>query len=52
MKQIEETPKEKSTALAVIHDDEAFDWSEFLAKDDVVGFALMEKVEPYKDTRT
>ncbi|MFS7919287.1 putative transcription factor interactor and regulator CCHC(Zn) family [Helianthus anomalus] len=25
MKQIEETPKEKSRALAVIHDDEGFD---------------------------
>ncbi|MFS7994269.1 hypothetical protein Hanom_Chr12g01103871 [Helianthus anomalus] len=52
MKQIEETPKEKSRGLAVIHDDEGFDWSEFLLEDDVVGFALMAKVEPYKDTRT
>ncbi|MFS7937084.1 hypothetical protein Hanom_Chr05g00423361 [Helianthus anomalus] len=29
MKKIEETPKEKSRALAVIQDDEGFDWSEF-----------------------
>ncbi|MFS8018497.1 hypothetical protein Hanom_Chr15g01392721 [Helianthus anomalus] len=31
---------------------EGFDWSEFLPKDDVVGYAFMTKVEPYKDTRT
>ncbi|MFS8002904.1 hypothetical protein Hanom_Chr13g01207551 [Helianthus anomalus] len=52
MKQIEETPTEKSRALAVIHDDEGFDWSEFLPEDDVVGYAFIAKVEPYKDTRT
>ncbi|KAF5786124.1 putative transcription factor interactor and regulator CCHC(Zn) family [Helianthus annuus] len=52
MKQFEETPKEKSRALAVIQDYEVFDWSEFLPEDDVVGFALMAHVEPYKDTRT
>ncbi|MFS7986779.1 putative transcription factor interactor and regulator CCHC(Zn) family [Helianthus anomalus] len=52
MKQIEETSKEKSRALAVIHDDEGFDWSDFLPEDDVVGYAFMAKVEPYKDTRT
>ncbi|MFS7929766.1 hypothetical protein Hanom_Chr04g00336341 [Helianthus anomalus] len=52
MKQIEETPNEKSRALAVIQDDEGFDWSEFFPEDDVVGFAFMAKVEPYKDTRT
>ncbi|MFS8019437.1 putative transcription factor interactor and regulator CCHC(Zn) family [Helianthus anomalus] len=40
MKQIEETPKEKSRALAVIQDDEGFDWSEFLPEDDAVGFAF------------
>ncbi|MFS8033786.1 hypothetical protein Hanom_Chr17g01573641 [Helianthus anomalus] len=40
MKQIKETPKEKSIALAVIQDDEGFDWSEFLPKDDAVGFAF------------
>ncbi|MFS7976573.1 hypothetical protein Hanom_Chr10g00894031 [Helianthus anomalus] len=52
MKQIEEAPKEKSRALAFIHDDEGFDWSEFLPEDDAVGYAFMAKVEPYKDTRT
>ncbi|XP_022026823.1 myosin-2 heavy chain, non muscle-like [Helianthus annuus] len=52
MKQIEETPKEKTRALAVIQDDESFDWSEFLPEDDAVGYAFMAKVEPYKDTRT
>ncbi|MFS7954123.1 hypothetical protein Hanom_Chr07g00626611 [Helianthus anomalus] len=52
MKQIEEAPKEKSRAVAVIHDDEVFDWSEFLPEDDAVGYAVMAKVEPYKDTRT
>ncbi|XP_022019397.1 uncharacterized protein LOC110919440 [Helianthus annuus] len=52
MKQIEETPKEKSRALAVIHDDKGFDWSEFLPKEDAEGYAFMAKVEPYKDTRT
>ncbi|MFS8024366.1 hypothetical protein Hanom_Chr16g01462401 [Helianthus anomalus] len=52
MKQIEEAPKEKSRALTVIHDDEGFVWSDFLPKDDAVGYAFMAKVEPYKDTRT
>ncbi|MFS7915093.1 putative transcription factor interactor and regulator CCHC(Zn) family [Helianthus anomalus] len=46
MKQIEEAPKEKSRALAVIHDDEGFDWSDFLPEDDAVGYAFMAKVEP------
>ncbi|KAF5818555.1 putative transcription factor interactor and regulator CCHC(Zn) family [Helianthus annuus] len=48
MKQIEETPKEKSRALAVIQDDEGFDWSEFLPEDDAVGFALMAQLPPKK----
>ncbi|MFS8019603.1 hypothetical protein Hanom_Chr15g01405681 [Helianthus anomalus] len=42
MKQIEETPKEKSIALAVIQDDDGFDWSEFLQEDDA-------KLHPSKD---
>ncbi|MFS8003375.1 hypothetical protein Hanom_Chr13g01213241 [Helianthus anomalus] len=44
MKQIEETPKEKSRALAMIQDDEGFDWSEFLPEDDAVGFAFMAQI--------
>ncbi|MFS7905025.1 hypothetical protein Hanom_Chr01g00042891 [Helianthus anomalus] len=52
MKQIKETLKEKSRALTVIQNDEGFDWSKFLPEDDVVGFALMAKVELYKDTRS
>ncbi|KAM0007872.1 putative transcription factor interactor and regulator CCHC(Zn) family [Helianthus debilis subsp. tardiflorus] len=51
MKQIEETPKEKSRALAVVQDDEGFDWSEFLLKDDAVGFAFMEKTEQTPEER-
>ncbi|KAJ0898723.1 putative transcription factor interactor and regulator CCHC(Zn) family [Helianthus annuus] len=53
MKQLEDN-KEKSRALAVIHDDEGFDWSELLPEEDAVGYAFMEKsVEPapYKDNR-
>ncbi|MFS7966117.1 hypothetical protein Hanom_Chr09g00770121 [Helianthus anomalus] len=50
IKQTEETFKEKSRALTVIHDDEGFDWSEFLPEDDAVGYAFMAKTEPYKDT--
>ncbi|KAJ0728253.1 putative transcription factor interactor and regulator CCHC(Zn) family [Helianthus annuus] len=46
MKQIEETPKEKSRALAVIQDDEGFDWNEFLPKEDAVGYAFMAHIEP------
>ncbi|MFS7961547.1 hypothetical protein Hanom_Chr08g00716411 [Helianthus anomalus] len=45
MKQIEETPKEKSRALAVIQDDEGFDWSEFFPHEDAVGFTFMETTE-------
>ncbi|MFS7969298.1 hypothetical protein Hanom_Chr09g00807511 [Helianthus anomalus] len=52
MKQIKEAPKEKPRALAVIHYDEGFDWSDFLPEDDAVGYAFMAKVEPFKDTRT
>ncbi|MFS8001436.1 hypothetical protein Hanom_Chr13g01190371 [Helianthus anomalus] len=52
MKQIEENPKEKSRALAVIHDDEGFDWSELLPEEDAVGYGFMAKIEPFKDTRT
>ncbi|XP_022024576.1 paramyosin-like [Helianthus annuus] len=52
MKQIEENPKEKSRALAVIHDDEGFDWSELLPEEDAVGYAFMTKIIPFKDTRT
>ncbi|KAJ0752184.1 putative transcription factor interactor and regulator CCHC(Zn) family [Helianthus annuus] len=53
MKQIEDN-KEKSRALAVIHDDEGFDWSELLPEEDAIGYAFMEKTEPipWKDTRT
>ncbi|MFS7996830.1 hypothetical protein Hanom_Chr12g01134431 [Helianthus anomalus] len=52
MKQIEENPKEKSRALAVIHDNEGFDWSELLPEEDVVGYAFMAKIVPFKYTRT
>ncbi|KAJ0458544.1 putative transcription factor interactor and regulator CCHC(Zn) family [Helianthus annuus] len=52
MKQIED--KEKSRALAVIHDDEGFDWSELLPEEDAVGYAFVakEEVKPFRDTRT
>ncbi|KAJ0786261.1 putative transcription factor interactor and regulator CCHC(Zn) family [Helianthus annuus] len=46
MKQIEENPKEKSRALAVIQDDEGFDWSEFLLEEDATGYAFMAHIEP------
>ncbi|MFS7969296.1 hypothetical protein Hanom_Chr09g00807491 [Helianthus anomalus] len=52
MKQIKEAPKEKPRALAVIHYDEGFDWSDFLLEDDAVGYTFLAKVEPFKDTRT
>ncbi|MFS8019605.1 hypothetical protein Hanom_Chr15g01405701 [Helianthus anomalus] len=52
MKHIEENPKEKSRALAVIHDDESFDWSDLLPKEEAVGYSFMEKIVPFKDTRT
>ncbi|MFS7953405.1 hypothetical protein Hanom_Chr07g00618221 [Helianthus anomalus] len=45
MKQIEETPKEKSRALVMIQDDEGFDWSELLPEDDAVGFAFMAQIQ-------
>ncbi|KAM0046020.1 putative transcription factor interactor and regulator CCHC(Zn) family [Helianthus debilis subsp. tardiflorus] len=46
MKQIEETPKEKSRMLAVIQDDEGFDWSDFFPDEDAVGFAFMATTQP------
>ncbi|KAF5817656.1 putative transcription factor interactor and regulator CCHC(Zn) family [Helianthus annuus] len=52
MKQIEETPKEKSRALAVIQDDEGFDWGDFLLEDDAVGFAFMATTEQTKEEKT
>ncbi|MFS7929105.1 hypothetical protein Hanom_Chr04g00328601 [Helianthus anomalus] len=45
MKQIEDNPKEKSRALAVIQDDEGFYWNEFLPEEDAVGYAFMAQVE-------
>ncbi|KAJ0751833.1 putative transcription factor interactor and regulator CCHC(Zn) family [Helianthus annuus] len=53
MKQIEDN-KEKSRALAVIHDDEGYDWSELLPEEDAVGYAFMAKSKPvpWKDNRT
>ncbi|MFS7966306.1 hypothetical protein Hanom_Chr09g00772291 [Helianthus anomalus] len=51
MKQIED--KEKSRALAVIHDDEGFDWSDLLPEEDAVGYVFVakEEVKPFRDTR-
>ncbi|KAJ0907236.1 hypothetical protein HanRHA438_Chr07g0296551 [Helianthus annuus] len=41
------------TALAVIHDDEGYDWSEILPEEDAVGYAFAAgKIVPFKDTRT
>ncbi|KAJ0587473.1 hypothetical protein HanIR_Chr04g0163591 [Helianthus annuus] len=52
MKQLEDASKEKSRALVVIHDNEGFDWSELLPKEDAVGYAFAaEKIIPFKDTR-
>ncbi|XP_035838308.1 uncharacterized protein LOC118485900 [Helianthus annuus] len=51
MKQLEDASKEKSRALAVIHDDEGFDWSELLPEEDVVGYAFVTKIVPFKDNR-
>ncbi|MFS8002802.1 hypothetical protein Hanom_Chr13g01206381 [Helianthus anomalus] len=45
MKQIEDNPKEKSRALAVIQDDEGFNWNGFLLEEDAVGYASMAEVE-------
>ncbi|MFS7893760.1 hypothetical protein Hanom_Chr00s001099g01673831 [Helianthus anomalus] len=45
MKQIEDNLKEKSRALAVIQDDEGFNWSDFLPEEDAVGYAFMAQVE-------
>ncbi|MFS7946022.1 hypothetical protein Hanom_Chr06g00531141 [Helianthus anomalus] len=52
MKRIEETPKEKSRAFAVIQDDEGFDWSEFLPDEDVVSFAFIAKTEQIEEETT
>ncbi|MFS8024917.1 hypothetical protein Hanom_Chr16g01468921 [Helianthus anomalus] len=52
MKQIEDPPKEKSRALAVIYDDEGLDWSELLLEEDAVGYAFMTMIVPFVDTRT
>ncbi|KAJ0546174.1 putative transcription factor interactor and regulator CCHC(Zn) family [Helianthus annuus] len=53
LKQIEEKVKEKSRALAVIHDDEGYDWSEILPEEDAVGYAFAAgKIVSFKDTRT
>ncbi|MFS7997612.1 hypothetical protein Hanom_Chr12g01143841 [Helianthus anomalus] len=49
MKQIEETPKEKSRALAMIQEDEGFDWSEFLLEDDAVRFAFRAQIHQQKE---
>ncbi|KAF5786583.1 putative transcription factor interactor and regulator CCHC(Zn) family [Helianthus annuus] len=54
LKQQEEN-RDKSRALAVIYDDEGYDWSkEVLPKEDAVGYAFMAKNEPipWKDNRT
>ncbi|KAM0044393.1 putative transcription factor interactor and regulator CCHC(Zn) family [Helianthus debilis subsp. tardiflorus] len=45
MKQIEDNLKEKSRALAVIQDDEGFNWSEFIPEEDAVSYAFMAQVE-------
>ncbi|KAM0056060.1 putative transcription factor interactor and regulator CCHC(Zn) family [Helianthus debilis subsp. tardiflorus] len=53
LKQVEDN-KEKSRALAVIYDDEGYDWSkEVLPEEDAVGYAFMAKNEPipWKDNR-
>ncbi|KAJ0940264.1 putative transcription factor interactor and regulator CCHC(Zn) family [Helianthus annuus] len=51
LKQIED--KEKSRALAVIHDDEGYDWSELLPEEDAVGYAFAaKKIVLFKDNRT
>ncbi|MFS8002952.1 hypothetical protein Hanom_Chr13g01208121 [Helianthus anomalus] len=52
MKQIEDNLKEKSRALAVIQDDEGFDWSEFLPEEDLVGYAFMSHIEPLAPAST
>ncbi|MFS7910313.1 hypothetical protein Hanom_Chr02g00104761 [Helianthus anomalus] len=46
MKQIENNPlKEKSRALAVIQDDEGFNWNDFLQDEDHIGSALVAEVK-------
>ncbi|XP_022042208.1 cylicin-1-like [Helianthus annuus] len=55
LKQAEEQ-REKSRALAVIYDDEGYDWSkEVLPEDDAIGYAFMASQDepiPWKDDRT
>ncbi|XP_035843327.1 uncharacterized protein LOC118490144 [Helianthus annuus] len=51
LKQVEDN-KEKSRALAMIHDDEGYDWSELLPEEDAVGYAFVTKIIPFKDIRT
>ncbi|KAM0057616.1 putative transcription factor interactor and regulator CCHC(Zn) family [Helianthus debilis subsp. tardiflorus] len=47
MKQIDDNPgKEKSRALAVIQDNEGFNWNGSLPEEDFVGSAFMAQVEP------
>ncbi|XP_021995518.1 WD repeat-containing protein 87-like [Helianthus annuus] len=38
-------PEEKSRALAVIHDDEGYDWSQDLPEEDAVGYAFVANVD-------
>ncbi|KAJ0939968.1 putative transcription factor interactor and regulator CCHC(Zn) family [Helianthus annuus] len=38
-------PEEKSRALAVIHDDEGYDWSQVLPEEDAVGYAFVANVD-------
>ncbi|KAM0026084.1 putative transcription factor interactor and regulator CCHC(Zn) family [Helianthus debilis subsp. tardiflorus] len=54
LKQAEDN-RDKSRALAVIYDDEGYDWSkEVLPEEDTVGYAFMAKNEPipWKDNHT
>ncbi|MFS8019328.1 hypothetical protein Hanom_Chr15g01402511 [Helianthus anomalus] len=47
MRQIEDNPvKEKSRALAVIQDDEGFNWNDFISDEDQIGSAFMAEVTP------
>ncbi|KAJ0750152.1 putative transcription factor interactor and regulator CCHC(Zn) family [Helianthus annuus] len=47
LKQIEDNQgKEKWRALAVIQDEEGFNWNDFLPEEDFVGSAFMAQVEP------
>ncbi|KAJ0867548.1 putative transcription factor interactor and regulator CCHC(Zn) family [Helianthus annuus] len=47
MRQIEDNPmKENSRALAVIQDDEGFNWNDFIPDEDQIGYAFMAEVTP------